>query len=467
MNAPHPIEAPRAGLHEILRMAAPIIVGSFSFTIMQFVDQWMVSWLGKEALAAVGSAGVWSFLLATFFLGVVGCVATFVSQCLGRGEKQKCAQYAWQGAYLSVGAGLTALVLFPLSGSLFGWMRHSPEVTRLETIYFQVRLLGFGFIVWQAALSSFFQAVSRPRIPMVVALIANTLNIILDYLLIFGKLGFPKWGIGGAALATVISLIVQCVLLQWIFLSAAYDQEFRSRTAYRLDLVKVRELLRIGWPSGLTFFLDMFNWAIFTSYLVGRSGDAALAAHSAAINYMHVSFMPVVGLNHAVAPIVGQWIGRGRVETAKARTYTAMKLAIAYMFTMGLGMATFAPQLLRVFSSDPEVLRVGRIILILAATFQAFDAVNIVTMGALRGAGDTRFMMWAFLGAGYAFFLPLAYVLAVSLKWGAIGAWVGATCYIIGLSGVLFLRFYTEGWRHVQIFERDSLEPSELPETES
>jgi len=211
----------------------------------------------------------------------------------------------------------------------------------------------------------------------------------------------------------------------------------------------------VGWPNGLTFFLDLFNWAIFTSWLVGRSGDDALAAHNAAISYMHVSFMPVVGLNHAIAPIVGQWIGRKRLDVAKARTYTAMRMAISYMFSMGICMALFAPYLLRLFSADPEVIRVGRIILILAAMFQAFDATNIVLTGALRGAGDTRFMMWAFIAAGYGLFLPLAYFLAVSLDWGAIGAWVGATVYIMGLSIVLFVRFQSERWSHVRIFDSE------------
>lgn len=450
-------EARFAGIREILRMAIPIIIGSFSFTVMQFVDQWMVSWLGKEALAAVGNAGLWSFLLATFFLGVVNCVATFVSQCMGRGERHKCSQYGWQGIYFSFFGLILACLAFPFSSALFRMMKHSSEVTRLETLYFQIRLVGFGFMIWQGALASFFQAINRPRIPTVAALVANVINIVLDYLLIFGKLGFPRWEVGGAAVATIVSLFIQCIFLQWVFLSSPYHGQFQTRSMWRLDLPKIRELLRIGSPNGLTFFLDLFNWAIFTSWLVGRSGDEALAAHNAAISYMHVSFMPVVGLNHAISPIVGQWIGRQRIDVAKSRTYTALRLAIAYMVTMGILMAVLAPNLLRLFSSDTEVIRIGRVILILAATFQAFDATNIVITGALRGAGDTRFMMWAFVAMGYGLFLPLAYLLAVILGWGAIGAWIGATIYIMSLSVVLFYRFYSEGWRSVQIFETESL----------
>lgn len=445
-----------AGLAEVLRMAAPIIAGTLSYTVMHFVDAVMVSRISDEAFAAVGSSGVWVFTLATFFLGVVGCVSTFAAQSFGRGEKADCARYTWQGVYVSLATGLLAIGFWPISESLFRIMQHGPEVARLEVIYFKVRLLGFAFLAWQAALAGFFQAVNRPVIPMTVAVVANLVNGILDYALIFGKFGFPRWGIAGAAAATVIAQMVQVGLLQAVFLSGAFHASFETRSAGAVSFTKIRELLRIGWPNGLTFLMDILNWAVFTSFIVGYFGTVQLAAHNAATAFIHLSFMPAVGLNHAVAPIVGQWIGRGRILTAKARTYTALKLAIGYMVTVGLILALLGPYLIRwCFTDNPEIVRLGRILLILAAVFQGFDATNIVTMGALRGAGDTRFMMWAFFAAGYLLFLPVAFMLAFALGWGAVGAWIGATVYIIALSGVLLHRFHFEAWRHIRIFERD------------
>jgi len=200
------------GLREVSAMAGPIVLGALSFLAMQFIDVVFVSRLGPDALAAVGSAGIWSYTVGTLALGVVGCVGTFVAQCLGRGEREKCAAYAWQGIYVSIAAGSLALILWPATDSLFGVMGHSTEVTRLEVLYFRIRLLGFVFMAWQGALAAFFQAIGRPAIPMYVALVANLTNAVLDYVLIFGAFGFPRLEMAGAAIATVASLAIQAAL---------------------------------------------------------------------------------------------------------------------------------------------------------------------------------------------------------------------------------------------------------------
>jgi len=453
MQSPKHIESRWTGLSEVLRMSGPIILGSLSFTVMQFVDQVMVSKLGPEALAAVGTSGLWSFTLSTFFLGIVGCVATFVSQSLGKGNHQQCAQYAWQGVYISGVVGVLAIILWPFSDALFHAMGHAPETMRLEIIYFRIRLLGYLFIAWQAALTAFFQSVNLSTVPMTVGIVANILNFLLGYSLIFGRFGFPQWGVAGAAAATVFSLAAQAIFLQAVFMTPKMNQRFSTWTAYRMDWTKIVELSRIGWPAGVHFFMDVFNWAIFTSFLVGAFGTTQLTAHTAAISFMSLSFMPAVGLHHGIAPIVGQWIGRGEIAIAKARTYTAMRLAMGYMFVMGLVMGIFGRTLMqRVFSNDPEVIELGGLLLICAAIFQTFDAINIVASGALRGAGDTRWMAVISILAAYGVFLPVAYVFAYPGGMGAFGAWIGATIYIIGLSGLLFWRFSGERWREINIF---------------
>jgi len=442
-------------------MSGPIILGTFSHTAMQFIDQVMISRLGTDALAAAGSAGVWSFVLGCFVLGVVGCVSTFVSQSLGRGQLDNCGRYAWQGVYLSLLAGALALVLLPASGPLFRAMGHTATVTRLELIYFRTRLLGYVSMAWIGALVAFFQAIGRPGIPMWVGIVANLLNAVLNYALIFGHFGFPRLGIAGAALATVISLTVQVVMLQWVFLASPMNARYQTRSTFAFDFARTKELLRIGLPSGLTFLMDMANWGIFTSFIVGGFGTVALASHNATVTFMHVCFMPAVGLNHGIAPIVGKRIGQGEIAIAKARTYTAMKMAMVYMFIMGLTFATFGRPLIRVvFKAPPEVVTLGHKLLILAAIFQAFDAINITVMGALRGAGDTRWMAVVMSLFAYCFFLPLALILAFPAGLGAVGAWIGATVYVIGLSGLFFSRFWGERWRQIRIFSEDLRPPT-------
>ncbi len=442
-------------------MAGPIVLGMMSHTFMQFVDVAMVSRLGSEALAAVGSAGLWVYILSTFLLGIVGCVSTFVSQSIGRDEKENCAKYTWQGIYLSFLAGGFAFVLWPLAGPLFRSMPHSETVTNFEITYFQVRLVGYIFLAWGAALASHFQAIGRPMVPMGIAIFTNILNAALDYVLIFGIGPFPEWGVYGAAVATVIGQFAFVAVAQTIFLNSRSHREFGTRTAYAFDWLRMRELFRIGWPSGLTFLLEIGTWGIFTSWVIGRFGDVALAAHTAALTVMHMSFILGVGLNHAIAPIVGNWIGKGHPDVAIARTYTAIKIAMTYMTLMGLVFAMFGGNIITIaFGQSGEVVSIGYKLLLLAAVFQAFDAVTIVSAGALRGAGDTRWMAVVMGISSYFGFLPLAMLLAWGLNWGAVGAWVGATIYIIAVSGLIFYRFYSEKWRDISIFLKSEDSPA-------
>lgn len=461
------------GLAEVSQMAWPIMLGAMSFVLMDFVDKVFVSFLDRGLaepinLAAVGSAGIWSYTLGVFFVGIAGCVSTFAAQSLGRGKLDNCARYAWQGVYISIAAGVIGLGMLPLAEPLFNSMGHSPEVTSRELIYARIRILGFGFVAWQAALAGFFQAVNRPKIAMYGALVGNLSNIALDYVLIFGKFGFPKMEIAGAAIATVLSMIIQVAVLHTIFMGDNIDREYASRRTWRLDWVKTKDLFTIGWPSGVSGFLDVASWSIFTSFIVGGFGTVQLAAHTAAINFMHLMFIPAMALSMAVTPIVGQWIGRRDIATAKSRAYTATKIAICVMITMGLTLAIFGETLMRVFSSDADVIKLGHSLLILAAIFAGFDAVTIVLAGALRGAGDTRWMMVALFIGSYFVSLPLALLFSGPLGLEAHGAWIGATIYIILLSGVFLWRFHHEGWLGINIFsEEKESEGATVPVSDS
>ncbi len=446
-------------------MAWPIILGALSFVIMDFVDKVFVAWLDRGHpeplhLAAIGSASIWSYTIGVFFVGIAGCVSTFVAQSLGRGKYENCARFAWQGIYLSLAAGSVILVMYPLSGPLFQSMGHEPAVTALELTYFRIRMLSFVFVAWQAALASFFQATNRPVIPMYTMIAGNLTNILLDYLLIFGKAGLPAMGIAGAATATVIAMFVQCALLQAVFLGAPNDRDYATRSTWRFDWIKARDLFRIGWPSGLSSFLDVASWSIFTSFIVGGFGALQLAAHTAAINFMHLTFIPAMGIGMAVTPVVGQWLGRGDFATAKLRAYTATKLAIVIMVTIGTILAVFGGWLMQIFSSDPELIRLGHILLVFAAVFAGFDAISIVLIGALRGAGDTRWMMYTLAIGAYAVCLPLSWFISGPLGLQAKGAWIGAMIYIIAISGVFLWRFHSEAWRNITIFSEDVAAPA-------
>lgn len=440
-------------IREVFYMSWPIVLSSFSFTVMEFCDKWMVAQLGTVPLAAVGSGGVWSYTMSTLLLGIVGCVGTFVAQSYGKGKWEDCAKYTWQGIYLAFFSLLLAGVLAIISDKLFLWMKHSPEVTQQELIYFRIRLLGYFPMAVGSALSSFFPSISRPRVPMYAAISGNVINFGLNYLLIFGKFGFPRMEIAGASWATIISQWIQTLVLFAVFLSPGLHQEFGTRTYICFDFRRMKELFWIGLPAGLAMFLDIFNWSIFTSFVIGRFGNVSLAAHNIAVSFMHLCFMPAVAVGIGISVIVGQWLGRQQIRVAKQRVYVALILCMGYMVTVGFLLAVFGEKLIYyIFSRDPEVVRFGHQLLILAALFQVFDAMNITCSGALRGAGDTHWVMWAMVLISYCFFLPLTIIMGFVLGWGALGSWIAATIYTIVLGLVLIWRFLSEKWTRIVIF---------------
>jgi MATE family multidrug resistance protein len=454
-SAVHQKEEPRwTGVREITVMSGPIILGSLSFAVMEFTDRVMVNKLGTEALAAVGSASIWSYTVSTLLLGIVGCVGTFVAQCIGRNEPRLCARYAWQGLYLSLIAGLISVVLYPLAPYLFGLMGHDPEVTRLELEYFQPRVFSYLPLAFVTTLAVFYQASNYAVVPMTMAIIGMVVNVILNYMLIYGNWGAPAMGIAGSAWATNASMFLQFFLLFGVFLSGPFHRQFNTRGEVGIDRAKIVELVRVGGPAGGMMFLDVANWSIFISFVVGRLGAVPLAANNVALSFMQLSFIPAFALNQGVSAIVGQCIGRGDFERAKARTYTALRLGMAYMVFMGIAFALFGSHLITMVF-DPEealVVSLGHQLLIVAAVFQIFDAIVIVMSGALRGAGDTRWMLIVTFLSAYVVFIPCAIVLAFRFNGGALGAWIGAAVYIFVLSCFMGWRFKSERWRHINIF---------------
>ncbi len=444
-------ERPFAGVREVLSMAGPIMLNMASGTLMHTADFWMISRHSREEMAAASPAGMAVFVFMAFFFGMLSCVNTFVGQSYGAKRFRECSAYTWQALYVALVGGIALLALrFPARG-IFALMGHGEAVQMHEVAYFRIRLLSIFPIVAASALGGFFQAVGKPSIPMISALVANGLNVGMNWVLIFGKLGFPEVGLRGAAIATFIASLVGLAILAAVFLGP-YHARFASRRTWRLDWRRMRQLWRVGWPAGTQSFLDVLSWTIFISIIVGRLGEDVLAASNAVGQITHFAFMPTLGLSIATTALVGRYIGAKRRDLAVKRAYTAIRLGVAYMFTLGAIFMLFPRPLVAVFRDDPEIVRVGARLLMIAALFQAFDAVAIVTSGALRGAGDTRFTMVVSLLFAWFVFVPSAWFLTYRLGWGAEGAWIAVTLYVLLMAATFLGRFIRGRWKRIDIF---------------
>ncbi|MBT5873926.1 MAG: hypothetical protein HOH43_10940, partial [Candidatus Latescibacteria bacterium] len=213
---------------------------------------------------------------------------------------------------------------------------------------------------------------------------------------------------------------------------------------------EILRVIRVGAPIGVQRFLDIGSFVIFSA-LIGRLGDGQLAANQIAIQMMSISYMVGLSIGMASTVLVGQYIGAKNLDMAERSTYSALKLAIIYMFLIGLTFIAFPVELVSIFNDEPDVIKYGRQGLMFAAIFQAFDALAVVLIGSLRGAGDTRWTMMAALVGAWVIFLPLSYYLAITLKMDFFGAWMAATVYICGLGLACYYRFRKGVWKTMTI----------------
>lgn len=452
-------------------MAWPTVLTMTSYTVMQFVDKLMVAQVGPDELAAQGNGGVWAFNLIAFAMGVLTLVNTFVAQNLGAGTPRRGSKYAWAGLWFSVFIWLVALIPFAFALPwIFGAMGHSPRITELETTYGQIMLVGAIVLLANKTMSHYFFGLHRPGIVAIAAIVGNLFNVVLNYVLIYGEAGLPAiglpgvpgvpaYGLIGAGVATVIGTGFELLIPLAIFLSPKMHALFGTRSAWRLDLTALRDLVRLGWPASVQWGSELLCWSIFMSIFVGGFGDDDMAAGWATLTYMHLSFMPAVGFSVAVAALVGRSIGAGRPDVAAARARLGLAMAMVYMTGCALAMLLFREPLIAIFVSGDvppdraaRIISIGAAMMICAAIFQTADAAGVVCTGALRGAGDTVWpglvtivLSWTFIvGGGWV-------MMRVAPQLGSLGPWIAASAYIILYGVVMWWRWESGRWRTIRV----------------
>lgn len=447
---------------QLLKLALPMMALTTSRMLMGFIDVYMVGMLGTDALAAVSPASLFIFVLGCVGMGIAQSVQTFVSQADGRGEPREGGGYVWQTFYVAAVFGvLTAPLVYTLPG-WFGWVaevgQHPPAVAALELEYMEISLWSVPFAVLCAGLQAFFNGVQQPRIPLVASLISIAFNIVGNYVLIWGHFGFPEMGIGGAALATTLAWALRAVLMTWAMLWPQFAEKFatRERASMMLCGQKMVSIVKVGGPVAMQWLLEIGSWTVFLHLVVPRYGEIAMAATNAVSQYNHLGFMPAIGIGMALCSQVGFVIGAKRPDDALIKTRVALRLTCAYMLLVAILMVTLGEPLMGIFSQDPEVIRIGRIILYWAAAFQVFDAAGITYMNALRGAGDTRWPAYAVAFCSWVVFIGgslLIQQFAPGL--GISGPWIAITAYITLLGLMVGWRWRSEHWRTIKLFDAE------------
>ncbi|MEE4165594.1 MAG: MATE family efflux transporter, partial [Desulfocapsaceae bacterium] len=430
-------------------------------TVMEFTDRVFLSNYSIEAISAATPAGISAYLFMAFLGGIGGYCGVFIAQYYGSGQYDRIGSVVWQGIYFClISAILLLLVAHFLTVPLFRLVGHSPEVRRLEEIYFAILCQGAVFHVAVQTLGAFFSGRGITRPIMTVSIIGMLINIPLDYALIYGIGIVPEMGIRGAAIATVISTAFSMVILVFLVFRKIHDTRFKLFSSFRFETPLFLRLLRFGIPGSMQFSLDILAFTIFI-LLVGRIGTAELAATNIVLSINAIAFMPSMGVSQGISVMVGRSLGSAQPERARHETWSAIRLLLAYILVVDL-LFIFAPHItLAMFIPDngdaalyEPVITIATNLMRIIACYLFFDALYMIFSGVLRGAGDTRFIMWSVgLAAVFCFLLPLFIGIEI-LDRGIYFSWSCVLFFIISLFLVSSFRYRSGKWSSMLVIER-------------
>jgi MATE family multidrug resistance protein len=442
---------------QLLRMAWPLIIANSFWNLQLTIDRIYLGNLSTEALgAAMAVMGVFWVPMA-LLQQTASYITTFVAQYYGANEKFKIGEAVWQALFVSIIGGVAFLSLMFFSDGFFSLVGHAPSIQKLEIEYFDSLAYSALPTALVALASGFFTGLGRTRTVIGINFVGLILNAILDYIMIFGKFGFPALGIAGAGYATSIATLGAAVYGLALVFTSDNELKYKVLSSCRWNAELLRQFLKYGIPSGLQWALEGLAFTVFL-IIMGRlpNGEAALASSSIAVTVMMLSVLPSMGVAQAVMTRVGQHLGEKRPDAAEAVTWTGIQLSLMYMTLIAITFVLIPEFYLSWFvnHNDPtlwsQVTAITPQLLKIVALFTIFDSIYLNISFALKGAGDTRFVSLIALTLPWPVMVLPTYLVkewdhAVTWSWGF------AAVYSFALVTILLLRFRQGKWKSMSV----------------
>jgi multidrug resistance protein, MATE family len=443
-------------LRHMLAIALPMIVSQASETIMLFFNRYFVSFLGADHIPASMSGGLTHFVFVSLFAGVVGYVNALVAQYHGAGRPQRCVQAVSQGMWLSLLFFPLLLALIPLVHQGFSWAGHNANQVALEFSYFRILMFGSALFLAQNVLVGYFVGLGRTRVVMIANLLGVCVNIPLNWILVLGRLGVPSLGMEGAALGTLGgTAFIVAILAVAYFRSTPYRSN-RGTGTWRPRRDLMLKLLRFGSPAGAELFVNVFAFNVFV-LLMQSYGPAVATSVTITFNWDLVAFIPMLGVGSAVTALAGQRIGAGDVRGARRVASLGLRVGWSYAGLMVILFVAGAPALVKVFihggaAGGEGILPLAQTLLRLAAMYLLADATQVVFSGALRGAGDTR---WVMVVSGILHWIMAvgAFLMIRVFTLPPVIVWLFFILFVMSLSIAMFLRHRGTRWERIHLVE--------------
>ena len=439
---------------ENLRLAFPVILSQLGQITVQLADTAMVGHYGGDdpnPLAAVSYASNLFFIVFIAVMGVTFGLTPLVGEHYAKGNKAHAAKLLKNGAVLftaiSIATTLLLIALRPLFGKMGSIMIASgsdasiTEVTDMALPYYDMLIWSLLPVMIWGTVKQFLEGIGNTRIAMVTIIISNSLNIFLNWVLIYGKLGAPQLGVTGGAWATFISRIVAAALfIVLLFKVEEYNKYLKFISGKIISLKMVKEQLRLSIPISLQSTLEVTAFSL-AAIMVGWLGKYELAAHQVAQSLSTFTFLIATGIGAAATIRVSHQYGSGNFHETEMAGKASVHIAVAFMSFCGILFIAFKSLLPFAFTEDPNVIPIAEDLIVILALFQIFDATQLASLSSLRGLKDIKIPLLFSLIAYYLICLPVAYLLGFKAGLGPTGVWIGLAAGLAIAAITFYLRF--------------------------
>jgi len=434
---------------EIIMITLPAFIELVMSTLFGMVDMVMVGRLGPAAITAVGLTNQPFMLLLSVFAAVNIGTTTLVAWRIGAGKPEEAQAVTRQTVLISLVLGaLVSGVGVLLAPGVVRFMGAGPDTFADATVYFQVVAAGLVFQVLNMGITAALRGAGETKIPMLYNVGSNFINVFGNYVLIYGKLGFPRWGVTGAAVSTSFSRLLGCLAgLYVVYCSRHTVLRLKLKADYRLHWPTVQRIFAIGLPAALEQFILHSGLMLFAK-TVSTLGTLKFAAHQIGVNISGLSFAPSMAFSVAATTLVGQSLGAGKEEQATKYARLVHKIALVVAILNGLLFIFFSYPMALVSPSDAAVAAAASMVLKILALALPGQSTQFALAGALRGAGDTMSPLYASALGIWLFRVVAAYIFVRIFHWDLAGAWVAFVLDQYTRSTVIYLRFRSGKWKN-------------------
>lgn len=435
---------------KVLRLASPVILSNMSLILLNIVDTIMVGRISPQALAATALGGFFYFTIA-ISIGSIGTgTLSIVARRYGEKKFNDCGKTIDNAIIIALVFGMLIVLFSPIIvNPIAPILSKDHAVVPLLAVYMRYRFYGIIFFLLNRVFNGFFSGIGRTDVRMKAAIILTVANIVFDYLLIFGKFGFPELGVKGAAIASIISVGFSTFYFAGVSLTS-YKFHYSFFRFKNMDFQISKKILRFSFPLILQTLIGTGGYLVFF-WIIGRIGTIELAAANVITSINSLAVMPSYGLGVAAATLVGQSLGAKNVKKARDSTFEAIKWTGISMTLFGIIFLLFPATLIGIYTPSNDVIEVGTTPLRISAVIFFIYATGIVFMKALEGAGDTKFIMITEFLITFIFYLPWVYIFGIVLNLGLVGAYMGEMFYVASHALFMVKRFRSSLWTQIEI----------------